>query len=144
MAGPRIKGQEVFISILSDGQLQARIDSIQSCDIEFELDLLEENYLGETATRYDSIFNGVAVTIEGHATNTQSLDLTEAIIARAQRRTGGAVRIDVAGSFKFPNGDFPTIAIVDVFFESVPISTGAREEFVSFTLTGKASEFKII
>jgi len=140
----RIKGQEVFLSIIADGSLQTRIDTIQSADFEFELDLLEENYLGETSTRYDSIYNGVMVTVEGHATNAQFLELTQAIIQRASRRAGAASRIDIAGSFAFPNGEFPTITVEDLFFESVPVNTGARDEYVTFTFTAKGADFQIL
>lgn len=144
MPTQRIKGQEVFLSILVDGVLQVRIDTIQSADFEFEMDLLEEDYLGETSTRYDSIFKGVAITVEGHATNQQFLDLTRAVVQRAQRRAGAPVRIDIAGSFAFDNGDFPTIAVQDIYFESVPIQTGARDEYVSFTFTAKGSDFQVL
>lgn len=132
------------MSILVDGVLQTRIDTIQSADFEFELDLLEENYLGETSTRYDSIFNGVAITVEGHASNQQFLELTQAIIRRAQNRAGAPIRIDIAGSFAFSNGDFPTIVVQDIHFESVPITTGARDEYVGFTFTAKGSDFQVL
>ena len=144
MPTQRIKGQEVYVSVLVDGSLQTRIDSIQSSDFEFELDLNEEGYLGETSDRFDSIYKGVSFTLEGHATNQQFLELTKAIISRAQRREGAPTRVDVAGSFAFPGGDFPTLAITDVQFESIPISIGGRNEYVQFTLTGKGSDFQIL
>jgi len=144
MPQQRIKGQEVSISIIQDGSLLTRIETIQSATIEFVLDQLEEGYLGEVSNRYDAIFNGVKVEVEGHLTNQQAIELAEAIVARAQRRAGGAVRLDVAGSFAFPNGDFPTIAIADVYFESVPFEIGGRDEYVSFSLTGMASDYRIL
>jgi hypothetical protein len=144
MPQQRIKGQEVAMSILQDGQLLTRIETISSSTIEFELDQLEEGYLGEVSMRYDSIFNGVSVALKGHMTNMQAIDLAQAIVARAQRRSGGAVRIDVVGSFAFPNGDFPTICISDVYFESVPFEIGGRDEYLEFSLSGKASEFSVI
>jgi hypothetical protein len=144
MSAQRIKGQEVSISIILDGSLQTRIDTIQSADIEFEMELLEEGYLGETSDRVDSVFKLVSLTLEGHVNSQAYLELADAIVKRAQRRVGGAVRIDVVGSFAFPNGDFPSLLLPDVQFDSIPLSIGGRNEFVSITLTGKSSSYKII
>lgn len=144
MPQQRIKGQETVVTVMLDGQLQARVDSITDAEVTFELEILEEGYLGETANRYDSIFNGMTIRAVGHLTNTQLITLAEAIVSRAQRRAGGAVRIDMALSLVFPGGDLITIAIPDVQFQSIPVSDGGREEYVQWTLEAKASEFELI
>lgn len=143
-ASARVKGQEVAIAIQVDGVLNTQIDTIQSCEIEFELELLEEGYLGETFNRVDSVYNTCRVKMTGHCNSQAYFELAEAIVARAQHRTGGAVRIDVVGSFAFPNGDFPTIAIPDVHFQGIPFTLGGRGEFVEFTLEGKASGYTLL
>lgn len=140
----RIKGQEVSIAITVDGALQTQIDTIQSAEIEFEQDLLEEGYLGETSDRVDSVFKLIRVNVTGHANSKAYLELADAIVRRSQRRTGGVVRIDILGTFAFPNGDFPTIVVNDVFFEGLPLNIGGRDEFVEFTLSGKASSYSIV
>lgn len=144
MPDQRIKGQEVVMSIIVDGQLETRIDSIQSAEITLRFDKLEEDYLGETTTRYDEIYKGIDISIDMHLTNQQAFVVGDAIRQRATRRAGGATRIDVSGTFAFPNGDFPTIAAVDVFFEDFPVSIGARDEYVSVTLSGSASDLEFI
>lgn len=144
MPQQRIKGQEVSIAITVDGALQTQIDTIQSAEIEFELDLLEEGYLGETSDRVDSVFKLIRIQITGHTNSQAYIELADAIAARAQRRAGGLVRVDLVGSFAFPNGDFPSIVIPDVFFEGIPFNIGARDEFVEFTLSGKASDYALI
>jgi hypothetical protein len=140
----RVKGQEVSIAITVDGALQTQIDTIQSAEIEFEIELMEEGYLGETSDRVDSVFKLIRLNLTGHANSQAYLELADKIAARARNRAGGAVRIDVVGSFAFPNGDFPSIVIADVFFENIPFSIGNRNEFVEFTLAGKASDYTII
>lgn len=140
----RVKGQEVAVIVMVDGELVARIDSISSCNIEFELDLLEEGYLGETSQRYDSIFNGVSIEIVGHMTSQEALLLADVIVARAQNRVGGATRVDIQATFIFPNGDVPSVNLPDVFFEGVPFDIGARDEYVEFTLSGKTSTYQIV
>ncbi len=139
----RIKGQETIVTILSDGDLQARIDSIRDAEVTFDLEILEEGYLGETANRFDAIFNGLTVRLTGHLTNKQFIDLTQAIVGRAQRRAGGAGRIDIATTLVFPGGDLVNIGIPDVQFGGIPISTGGRQEYTEWTLEAKASEFEV-
>jgi len=143
-AAQRAKGQEVSIAITVDGALQTQIDTIQSAEIEFEQELLEEGYLGETSDRVDSVFKLIRVNLTGHANSQAYLELADAIVARSQRRAGGLVRVDIIGSFAFPNGDFPSIVIPDVYFENLPFNIGGRNEFIEFTLAGKASNYKII
>jgi len=140
----RLKGQEVTLSIILDGAVQTTIDTIQSSEIEWEIELLEEGYLGETSNRVDSVFNLIRVMVEGHTNSQSYLELADAIASRARNRTGGALRIDIVGTFAFPNGQLPSVVIHDVFFENIPFNIGARNEFVSFSLTGKASDYKLI
>jgi hypothetical protein len=144
MSQPAIKGQEVSISITVGGALQTQIDSVQSAEIEWELDLLEEGYLGEFSDRVDNVFKLMRVSLTVHLTSEDYLALADAIVARAQRRAGGAPQIDVIGTFRFPNGDIPTLLIPDVSFESIPLNIGGRDEYVEQTLSGKASSYQLL
>lgn len=140
----RIRGQEITISILVDGVLQTRIDSIQSCDLEFEMNLMQEGYLGETFDRVDSVYNVISIKLSGHMNSQAYLELCDAIVARAQNRAGAAIQFDIVGSFRFANGDFPSIAIPDVHFDTMPLQIGGRGEHVTFSLDGKASSYQVI
>lgn len=144
MPQQRIKGQETVMTVLKDGELQARIDSISNSEIVFELDVLAEDYIGETSERYDTIFKGMTVKIEGHMTNKQVIDLADSVVAKAQRRSGGATRIDIAMTLIFPGGDLVTISVPDVSWQSIPVTNGGRAEYVNFSMEGKASEFELI
>jgi hypothetical protein len=141
MPDPRIKGQETRVLIIRDGDLQARIDSISSSELTIDLEILEEGYIGETSNRFDSVFNGVSINLTGHTTNDQVMQLASAIVDRAARRAGAAVRIDVAFVYIFPNGILTTWTIPDVQFGPFPMNTGSRTEYTEFTLEGQASEF---
>lgn len=140
-AANRIKGQSAYLVILRDGDPQLRIDSIQSLEVEFMMELLEEGYLGETSNRFDSLYNGMRIKIEGHTNSEAYLELMQAIKEKAQRRAGSTIRIDIVASFAFENGDFPTLALQDVHFDSMPLSLDSRQAFQSFSLEGKCSEF---
>jgi hypothetical protein len=143
MANNRILGQECAIIILQDGDILAKIDTISSAEIEFEMELIEEGYLGEKSNRVDSVFNTMRVKIEGRCNSQAYITLADSIVARAQRRDGAPIRIDIVGSFRFDNGDFPSICIPDVHFQGIPFNIGARNEHVSFSLEGKASGYVI-
>lgn len=140
----RILGQEISIAIIVDNALQTTIDSIKSAEIEFEQELIEEGYLGETSDRVDSVFKLIRVNITTDMNSADYLELADAIVARSQNRAGGVVRIDVVGSFAFPNGDFPSIVVNDVFFENLPITIGGRAELTEFSLSGKSSSYKLV
>ncbi len=137
---PRIKGQQAFMTIMRDGDPQLSIDSIQSLEVEFMMELLEEGYLGETANRFDSLYNGMRVKVEGHCNSEAYMELMIAIKEKAQRRAGSTIRIDITASYAFENGDFPTLVLQDVHFDSMPLTIDSRQAFQSFSLEGKASE----
>lgn len=138
----RIKGQNVVVQVMKDGALQARLDSFQSLSIEFELEQIEEGYLGEPANRYDSTFKGCKLSIEGHMSSRQALDFTNSVVERAKQRAGGPSRIDVIGSFAFPNGDFVNVVLIDVFFESIPIEAGGKDDYVKVSYEGRSSDYR--
>lgn len=144
MADQRIKGQETILTIIKDGDLQARIDSIQDTETTVMLELLQEAYLGETADRFDSIFKGMRIRISGHMTNIQAVTFTDEVVKRAQRRAGGAVRIDMSTTWVFPNGDLITVLLPDLQFGEVPFNTGGRGEYVSFTFEAQSSNYELI
>ena len=138
----RAKGSDVTLTILMDGQPQVRIDTISSCTATYMQEILEAGYLGEDADRYDAIYKGMQIDIEGHCNGEQYLELADSIANKARRRSGAAIRIDVVATFNFPNGDFPTLALIDLHFGEIPIEIAGRQDHVKFSLTGKCSNSK--
>lgn len=137
----RIRGQETFISIVRDGVLETQIDSILTSDFTVKLETQEDEYLGEGAPRTDQIYKGVDFKLSGHLTNRRFFDLVIAIRDKAQRRAGSAVRIDVASTWVFPNGDVVSVQAPDVSFSDIPVTTGSRSDFVEWTLDATAADF---
>lgn len=135
----RIRGQETFFLLTIDGNLVDRIDSITEFEYTSEFDTQEDNFLGETQPRFDSIGKGISFRFSGQIANDSIWDLQQAITDKAERRAGGASQIDIGTTYVSPNGDIVNIALRDVSFGSMPITTGAREEFVTWTGEGKAS-----
>ena len=139
----RITGQDISVRIIKDGALLNELTTIKSINFTFEMARSEEDYIGETSMRYDTKYNGLAVKIELHSENRQGLDLINAIVLKAQRRAGGAVRIDIACSLLWPNGDKTSLMAKDVAFADMPLGFDSRKDFGKIELDGKASEFTI-
>lgn len=144
MAELRIKGQETAVTIIQDGEPQLQITAIKNTDISFDLEQLEEGYLGETFNRMDSVFNTMSIKLEAHMVRKDLITLADRIVARAKRRVGGVIRIDVLTTLVFPEGDLIAIGIRDVQFAPIPISIASRTDYVTQTLDGKASEYELI
>lgn len=133
----RIRGQENFILITVNNQLVDRIDSITEFSYTVELDTLEENFLGETQPRFDSIAKGTSLAIAGQFANDQFFTLQDAIVGVAERRVGTTTQIDIGSTYVFPNGDLVNLAFRNVYFGAIPVNTGGREDFISWNLEGK-------
>ena len=139
----RITGQDIAVRIIRDGVLQNEITTVKSVNLVFEMARSEEDYIGETSMRYDSKFNGLAVKMELHSENKQGLLLIQAIVLKAQRRAGGAVRIDIACSLIWPSGDKLSLMAKDVAFADLPFGFDSRKDFGKIELDGKCSEFTL-
>lgn len=133
----RVRGQENFILITVGNVLVDRIDSITEFEYTAEHDIQEENFLGETQPRFDSIAKGTTLTIAGQMSNAEFFTLQQAITAVAERRTATITQIDIGSSYVFPNGDLVNLAFKNVFFGAVPVTTGSREDFIAWNLEGK-------
>ena len=139
----RITGQDISVRIIKDGALMNEITTIKSVQFTFEIARSEEEYIGEVAMRYDMKFNGLAVKIEAHSENRKSLDLINAIVLKAQRRAGGAIRIDIACSLIWPNGDKTSLMAKNLAFADLPFGFDSRKDFAKVELDGKTGEFTI-
>ena len=142
MPQQRVKGQESFLTIVRDGVLEARIDSIKEMTVTLDIDITDEEYLSETANRFDEVFKGVSFSAKAHMANGQAIRLAEAITRRARRFVN--VRIDIATTLVFPSGELLTIELPDVKMGSFPLSIGSRSDYVSIDLEGKTSDFNIV
>jgi len=60
----RLKGQEVSILIVRDGNLEDTLVDIQNFNLELEFEIKTQGYLGEKTNRRDMIFNGAKFDME--------------------------------------------------------------------------------
>ncbi len=135
MAQQRIKGQEVSILISVDDDLQTELTDIQNFNIELDIELLEQGYLGEGNSRYDEIFKGAKFDFEMHTHSQDCLVLAQAVLDRASRKTPNTV-FNIVATLSYPNGDTPVVTLPDCHFGALPINIPGRTEYVKIKVQG--------
>lgn len=135
----RILGQNTVVSIIVNSAPQTEINSVRSFSFNYELELKDEGYLGETSNRKDSVFKGIKFDMEMHLANNAAFQLIKTAIDKAQRRTPG-VRINVKTSLTWPNGDRAVVVFNDVEFGPFPVNTNSRTDYVTLKIEGACSE----
>ncbi len=143
MAQQAIKGQETSIVVTTDGELEAELTDIKSCEFTPQFEIKEEGYLGEKTNRNDDIYNGVKGTLTMHIHSGAAFDFVLAIKDRAQRNTPDRV-FNIAGIFFFPNGEIRTLTIPDAKFGPVPISTNDRGDYTEMKFEFAADDFMVV
>lgn len=143
MPSYRLRGQEVSVQVVKDGALLADINDVKSFEVEFQLEVMSEGYVGEFTDRRDDIFKGITGKIELHIENGAPFDLINEIVLRAQRRVAAA-QFNVQASVSLANGQRKRLIINDLFFGSVPLNVASRTDYVTYSLSFEAGEGKFI
>jgi hypothetical protein len=138
----RLKGQEVSILIVRDGNLEDTLVDIQNFNLELEFEIKTQGYLGEKTNRRDMIFNGAKFDMELNLHTEDYLSFLLAMKNKAQRLTPDVV-FNITGVFSFPNGDQPELLLNDVSFGAAPQNIGARGDYVKLKLQGEVEDIEI-
>lgn len=143
MADQRIKGQDVSVLIVEGGRPLTEIRDVQSLDMEFQVEVLNEGYLGETSDRRDDIYRGFSGSINFHFSSPEILKLARRVIERARGREPGVV-INFKATLQFPNGTRTRVLLRDVFFGAIPVSFGDRASYGASTLSFEGEDFSLL
>lgn len=139
----RILGQNVSVIVIQDSAPLQEINCIRSFSFNYELELKDEGYLGETTNRKDSVFKGIKFDMELHSASNDIFNLIRSAVDKARRRTPGT-RINVKASLTWPNGDRAVITFPDVEFGPFPVNTNSRADYVTIKLEGACSEARAV
>lgn len=143
MASQRVKGQEVEIVTLLNGEPQNSLTFARSIEFAFKTDILQEGYLGETTDRYDSVFRGVRGRVEFHFNNFGPFALVEALVNKARRREAGT-RVNIKSTLNFPSGSRARILFRDVEFGELPFNFGSRSDYGTFQIEWGAQDGQVL
>lgn len=141
--GARIKGQEVEIIMLIDGEPRGNLAFAKSVDFSFLTERKAEGYLGETTQRYDTIFNGVEGKTQHHFDRAEPFNIIRAIINKARRREPGT-QFNLRATLNFAIGRKARIVFRDAEFGALPIAFSSRADYGTFSLDFGCSEAQIL
>lgn len=139
----RIKGQEISLNVVLDGAIQDSITDIRNFEVTPKIDILDEQYLGQTTDQFDEIFKGVHGKFDIHFESQDVFLFIQAVVNRARRRTPGTV-VNIKATLNFPNGDRPRVALQNVFFADFPITFGSRSDYGQISMEFSASEVQFL
>jgi len=137
-----IKGQETRFTLTSPKGQETSVTKIKDSTFTFDMEIITEQYLGETADQFDDIFRGVTVELTFDLTDPATYDLVQQIVDRAARRTPAAGKFSVISVLNFPSGERRRILFPDLKFGEIPTGFGGRDEYGEVKLTGKCSTFR--
>lgn len=135
----RVKGQEVEIVTLVNGEPQDGLLFARSIEFAFKTDILQEGYLGETTDQYDSVFRGIRGRVEFHFNNAAPFSLIATVVDKARRREAGT-RINIKSTVNFPGGTRARVLFRDVEFGELPINFGSRSDYGTFQIEWGAAD----
>jgi hypothetical protein len=139
----RLKGQETILRFIKDGAVQEELVDIQSFEVDDDMALLSEGYVGETTQRKDDIFNGCSGSCSLHVENATYVNFFGAIVNRARRKTP-MFKVDAITVFSFPDGNSSKKLYADIRFGPIKTSVGSREGYVSVSFDFGCSEGETI
>jgi len=139
----RIKGQEVEVLLLLNGEPVSSATAVQSLSIEQQLDVTAEGYLGETTNRRDEVYNGVAGSMALHMDDPDVFNVVQAIVERATRRAAGTT-INIKAALAFPNGELKRVLVEDCYFGSIPMEFSSRTDFGTLSLDFEAASLRYL
>ncbi len=139
MSTQRIKGQEVSVLITRDGALEDTLTDIIDFNVELEMEIKSQGFLGEKTNRKDDIFNGAKFDLTLQLHKQDWFNFSAAIVARAKRETPDVV-FNITAVFSFPNGETPSRLLPDVKFGAIPINVTSRGDYVKVKLSGECDD----
>ena len=143
MPSYRVRGQEVSVQVVQNGRIVAELTDVKSFDVEFQMDVMKEGYLGEFTDRRDDMFKGISGKIEFHIENNAPFDFINAIVQRSQSRVKGT-QFNVQSTINLPNGQVKRLLVNDIFFSNVPVNVSGRSDYVTNSLPYEAADGKFL
>jgi len=142
MSNQRIRGQEVTVIMVRDGEVEDTFSDVQGFNFEAEFEVKSQGYLGEKTNRKDDIYNGCKFDIEMHLHSQQYFTFLKAQKDRASRTTPD-VQFNISAVLNFPNGESPTVLIPDCRFGASPVNISSRGDYVKVKIQGEADDFSV-
>ncbi len=138
----RLKGQEVSCLIVRDSVLEDTLTAIKDFEIDTQLEVKSQGYLGEKTNRKDMIYNGGKFSFTLHLHKQDYFNFWKAVVAKAKRETPDVI-FNITAVLSFPNGDTPTVLLPDVVFGPMPLKAPARGDYVDVKVEGECEDIQV-
>lgn len=131
-----LKGQDITLSIVVDGALKSELgNNIVSLEVNEDGELIEDEFLGDTASTFDHVFKGWRLTLTTQTRSTEWEDFCDAMRKAMQYQPGGAVQVDIIEARRYPDtGVIETMTYQNVKRAPVRRSAGSRTDRVTFEM----------
>lgn len=143
MPTQRIKGQEIECMILAGTEVVETFTDVSDMDLEFDIQLLEEGFLGRLANEYDEIFNGMKGSASFQVRRKAVFNFVLKVKDKAQRRTPGET-FAFKATLRFPSGEVARVLLPDIHFGPIPLKVGGRAAFANMNIQFACSSCRII
>jgi hypothetical protein len=127
--GDRIKGQELSIRVVDNGNLVTSLDSISSFNEEMKSEIKEDGFLGENTNRFDDIHNGYGGDFEFQFRRADWVEFQLRVEARQTRKNPNIV-FNVVRTDLYPDGSSTIFTYLDVKWGAMTSGVGSRGDFV--------------
>jgi|WetSurMetagenome_2_1015567.scaffolds.fasta_scaffold41277_5 hypothetical protein len=129
-----IKGQEIIINIVADGQLEDELTAVVDENDAADIETIAKGYLGEKTDRHDDILNGYSGNFTLHIQKASWYVFRQKIENRAKRITPD-MTFSISKTLQFANGDSPTIIFPDIKFGKIEESAGSRQDYLTIKMS---------
>jgi len=139
MTWQRLKGQEVEIRVISNGDILHVIKAVGSFNEQVMLEALQDGFLGEVVDRFDDILKGYGGDTEFQIHTAVWSKFQEDIVSRAQRKYPN-MQFNVGVTEFYSDGSTRALTYVDVQFGQQTLSIASRSDYVKVKIEFKCSE----
>jgi hypothetical protein len=135
----RIRGEETSLMLVAGAAIVRGFDDVKSFSIEPQMEIKEEEFIGQTSPQFDEIFKGVKGRAECQYSSAAVFDFLMSLIDRAKRRTPGLV-VNLKTTLVFANGDRVRLILKNCAFGPMPFGFTGRSEYGTVTLEFACSD----
>lgn len=141
MGENRIRGQEAEWIVSRAGIVEDTFADIASVNFEFEGEIKSQGYIGQKTKKKDGIFNGCKGDFMLHSHTSDWLTFMRAVHDK-QRRIDPTLIVNLSCVFFYDDED-KTIMFPNVTFGGLPVTLGAREDYIGKKFQWECSDYDI-
>lgn len=139
----RVKGLECELALSTpDGSDEDIFEDVIEANLDIEMEILERDYLGQSAPKFDDIFKGISGSVKFHMEAVTYIKFTEKAQDRAERRSPADGVFSLSFTLNMPSGVKARLTAEDIFFGTMPLKIPKRDEYVEGEIPFKCARLR--